>query len=491
MASEKSTQDLKTLLNQGIQSVISFSPIISASLTSRSKPSSITPDTEEKPISQEYLLSALSDIAKLSKAHSTKIAIAFKPPIANDAAYKCLDDLVSLTSPVFSVYISAVNQDSKDNQKISKLVLKKVKTQILALFSSLNTFYTQLLEICSDPSSAEEHSKTENNDNNNNTLNNGRLVVTGKLWESCDALINNPSNLKPSKLLAQEVNKYADLILDAVTELEQNGIDSITQLADEGFSEDSVATNGGNTNRSSILTLDSNSTPADVERFAQNAAKVEEQFKNLSIKKDTVENDSGLSAYKEASPVFKYKLALEKLVPLLQKMVIPILERVSKYEERLSASSSSQEKETEEKDLLDFSHNTANAKTIDEIALNAKQLSENCDDFVATLLYSNEDGFYGDDDDDENQDSSSSNNNGNDNNFEEAKIYISDIIETIETLAKNLQKLENKNKLQILNNKELKTKEERELREKDADSKINMVIKLKTDQVVKQLTELL
>lgn len=145
-------------------------------------------------------LAAVADIAKLTKAHTTKTAIAFKPPLAAAVASRCVADGAALMLPMLGALVAVARADG-----VAALVVAEVGRRVGEYFQANETFFEELAGLARE--------ETGRGDGL-------RLVNAGKVWQACDALVAVPTAaLSAAKLLASKVVIYGDVIKDAAEEV--------------------------------------------------------------------------------------------------------------------------------------------------------------------------------------------------------------------------------------------------------------------------------
>lgn len=151
---------------------------------------------------------AIIDVAALSKAHTTKVGIAFKLPISVGAASKTLADSSALIPAIVGAFV-AINDDKQKAEKVGILLLDEVKNQVLDFLSAHKGLCTELISLSEHPEK----------DADKNSEESGRLVSVGRVWKACDQVMAI-SQLRSSKILAIKVEQFAEMLQDALDDLE-------------------------------------------------------------------------------------------------------------------------------------------------------------------------------------------------------------------------------------------------------------------------------
>lgn len=164
-------------------------------------------------------LEELVKLAKLIRAHSTKVGILFEPSSfknAGTAATKTVSEL----SSAFVLYISVLAQLSPE--AISKLFHNEILAVSASLVSSALLFVTELNAL-SESTAAESESAEEKKEvdvDNKELKVDPRLVSVGKLWSNCDNLVKliESGNLR---LLEKQTKMHLSLIDDGLDEFKE------------------------------------------------------------------------------------------------------------------------------------------------------------------------------------------------------------------------------------------------------------------------------
>lgn len=166
----------------------------------------------------EKPLEELEKLAKLIKAHVTKVGIVFKPENLRlvDAAYKTVEQLSETV--VLSVTVVA----QLNPAEISDIYHAEILGLVKSLLSTTDTFAEELSLL------VEEQESTSTEDSDSNSKIDQRLVSVGQLWEHCDEIVDL---IKTGKLgLLNRRIKQSILLID-------DGLDEFAEWAQdpEGF----------------------------------------------------------------------------------------------------------------------------------------------------------------------------------------------------------------------------------------------------------------
>lgn len=173
---------------------------------------------------------AIIDVALLSKAHTTKVGIAFKPPISVDAASKTLADSAALIPALVGAFV-AINDDSEKANKVGTLVLGEVGNRVLDFLSAQKKLLTELrlLTISTALDPVPESGETETDELKEVG---DRLASVGQAWKACDALVAIPT-LRSAKLLEEKIQQFSSMMEDVISDLEEY----VENGAQEGFDD--------------------------------------------------------------------------------------------------------------------------------------------------------------------------------------------------------------------------------------------------------------
>jgi len=158
-------------------------------------------------------LEELDKLAKLIRAHTTKVGIVFKPDTivkGTDAAFSTLQKL----SESLVLIISLISQ--LENKIISTMFYKEILNGVRLLIESNIQFAEELAAV--EVNSGEE-SQPALESNNDDEID-GRLVSVGKIWSNCDAL---SKLIKDGELgvLSKKIKQSIILIEDGLDEFEE------------------------------------------------------------------------------------------------------------------------------------------------------------------------------------------------------------------------------------------------------------------------------
>ena len=159
-------------------------------------------------------LEELDKLAKLIRAHTTKVGIVFKPETlikSTDAAFNTLQKL----SESLVLIISLVSQ--LKSKIISDMFYKEILNSVRLLIESNSQFADELTTMELDTS---EGSETQAPASHSENGIDGRLVSVGKIWSNCDAL---SKLVKDGELgvLSKKIKQSIILIEDGLDEFEE------------------------------------------------------------------------------------------------------------------------------------------------------------------------------------------------------------------------------------------------------------------------------
>lgn len=179
------------------------------------KPGSSSPQPLDKVHRMDEPLKAVSDIAALFEAHTTKIGIAFKPPISTDAAIKCVKDATELVPLLTAVYMGTTDEQD------GTLIRSELRIKVAELLSAANALGGELSASIKSPFSSSSSS--------------GQLVSIGQVWECCKNL-QILHTLGPQGILKEKVEEFSSLLKDVKEDLkswvEEDGDDLDWDLSD-------------------------------------------------------------------------------------------------------------------------------------------------------------------------------------------------------------------------------------------------------------------
>lgn len=159
-------------------------------------------------------LEELDKLAKLIRAHTTKVGIVFKPETlmkSTDAAFNTLQKL----SESLVLMISIISQ--LKSKIISDMFYKEILNSVRLLIESNSHFVDELSTMELNNS---EGSKTQAPASHSENEIDGRLVSVGKIWSNCDAL---SKLVKDGELgvLSKKIKQSIILIEDGLDEFEE------------------------------------------------------------------------------------------------------------------------------------------------------------------------------------------------------------------------------------------------------------------------------
>lgn len=162
-------------------------------------------------------LAEVVKIAKLIKAHTTKVGIIFEPSKLkkqSEAAEKTVTDM----SKSYVLFMSALAQVSP--LKVSELFYKEILNKSQDLLDNTIAFCKELAVLEDEASNGEtKDEETTTTDEPSNQVNT-RLVSVGKLWTNCDDLVKlvEAGNLK---FLERKTKMHLTLIEDGLDEFSE------------------------------------------------------------------------------------------------------------------------------------------------------------------------------------------------------------------------------------------------------------------------------
>lgn len=200
-------QELVSQLTEFKNSIALYEDIVYNSGTTKKNGQNSKPPKLATPKSS---VQAIVDVALLSKAHTTKVGIAFKPPVSVAAASKTLADSSALIPALVGAFV-AINDNKEKAEKVGILILEQVKDQVLDFLSAHKGLCVDLISLAEKPT--DEVVKSESEDS-------GRLVSVGRVWKACDDLAEI-TKLRSSKILALKVEQFAEMVQDALLDLDE------------------------------------------------------------------------------------------------------------------------------------------------------------------------------------------------------------------------------------------------------------------------------
>lgn len=178
---------------------------------------------------------AIIDVALLSKAHTTKVGIAFKPPISVDAASKTLADSAALVPALVGAFV-AIHDDPEKVNKVGTLVLGEVGHRVLDFLTAQKKLFTELRSLTLSSASASTSTSTSTTVSGENETEmkevGDRLASVGQVWKACDALVAIPT-LRSAKLLEESIWQFSSMMEDVIADLEEY----VENGAQEGYDE--------------------------------------------------------------------------------------------------------------------------------------------------------------------------------------------------------------------------------------------------------------
>ncbi|KAH3681151.1 hypothetical protein WICPIJ_007846 [Wickerhamomyces pijperi] len=138
-----------------------------------SKDSLYAETVEDNNVKAQDLTAESIKLIQLIYAHTTKIGIAFRPPVSINAAYAQIKEI----SQYFFLLVSLVPLFQED-PKFSKFFVSELKVQVSKLISTYTNFLKELGEL----------NFTEKADASTSNSVDHRLVSIGITWDMCDGL---------------------------------------------------------------------------------------------------------------------------------------------------------------------------------------------------------------------------------------------------------------------------------------------------------------
>lgn len=193
---------LETQLSALAESCAKYSQIIASARTAARAPA----ENERK----DNCLAALIDVSKLIRAHTTKIGIAFKPPISRDAAVKCIEDLAKTTPNLAAIFLGMREEID------GSLVVREFESHVKDMYATVKAYVEQLKEAVR----SEDDLKTgKRRPTSHNVSNGGTLVMVGEVWQMCDAL-ENSANKGSTGILQEKIQEFEQIVQDGLEDLE-------------------------------------------------------------------------------------------------------------------------------------------------------------------------------------------------------------------------------------------------------------------------------
>lgn len=197
MSEVHTKEELTGLIDSLVEGLEFYEPLLTPA-----KLSEIETSKNEQEINIEEELTKLS---KLIFAHSTKIGIAFRPPVSINAAYQQLKE----TSEVFLILIGVLSKlfNIQENDKFGKLYKEEILEVTKLLISSFKELLIELKNLDFNLQKGEVDESY-------------RLINVGKIWENCKKL---ESLIKEGKigLLKSKIRLNIAVIEDLIEEFEE------------------------------------------------------------------------------------------------------------------------------------------------------------------------------------------------------------------------------------------------------------------------------
>lgn len=191
-ATEVSKEELIQLLQSSEKAIDEWTDVVTISKDAKT---SIEPAKVDSPPEE------MAKLSGLIKAHTTKIAIVFKP-VVQPQNYRAAFKEVEATLKVLILLVSVAQQLKSQIDKYSKTFTTEVLRDSKTLLSSYSQFFKEL----------EENLDATTSDDDND-----RLPTVGRIWVSCDS-IQATVLLGTSGILKKRIKLTNSLIADALKE---------------------------------------------------------------------------------------------------------------------------------------------------------------------------------------------------------------------------------------------------------------------------------
>lgn len=162
----------------------------------------------------------IDEIPKLSSlinAHTTKVGLVFKPPIAKSSYNACKTEVDSLVKYAI-LLISLLYQIQKNREIYSKLFVNELSYDGLSILEVCIMLLNNLIEVIDI--NVENENETEDNDEKPKKETNQRLASVGLIWDSCEKLTKSCKN-GSSGILRIKLKQANKLVIDALDELKE------------------------------------------------------------------------------------------------------------------------------------------------------------------------------------------------------------------------------------------------------------------------------
>lgn len=199
----KSTRDVEKLLE-------SFQEGLVFSVKNLSECTAINSSKVELPTEE------LSKLCKLIRAHSTRIGLIYKQPLACNPAFDTLSEL----SRSCILLVSLVSQFHSQKAEFSHLFVGEIVTSVKLLLESCQELCGELAGIVEAENNAEGDME-------------GKLRCVGKIWEHCDGVSKLAQEGKVA-LLKSKIQEITSMVADAVEEFEE-WCNNPVELGDDPF----------------------------------------------------------------------------------------------------------------------------------------------------------------------------------------------------------------------------------------------------------------
>ncbi|CCU82710.1 unnamed protein product [Blumeria hordei] len=186
----------------------------------------VTPETSKK----LNVLDLAHDTASLVRAHVTKLSLlVINRPVTLSAVNKVLNELAA--GPIPSLFIT---KDLCIPEIYTSLISTELKFRTRRIISELQSLIIKL--------SSESQLLDDSLTNCSENIRKDFLFVTGKVWDSCDSLMELRT-LGIAGLLIRKAEEYRDLVKDALHELQEWALEeSDEEDSDEAQSGEEIST---------------------------------------------------------------------------------------------------------------------------------------------------------------------------------------------------------------------------------------------------------
>lgn len=169
----------------------------------------ILPSEQEQVVDS---LKAIGDISSLCHAHTTKIGIAFRPPVSAEAAEKTLDEWMKLPVVFIAAYASFLMAKNGDK---SDIFVTQIRSRIRDLFDCYKALLAEMVVALNADADVKQTS-------------NAGLQAIGQIWAKCDEL---------KKISAGDITDMAADVLETYIAFAQDALEELKGEAEEGEEE--------------------------------------------------------------------------------------------------------------------------------------------------------------------------------------------------------------------------------------------------------------